>query len=106
MLNCPYFVRATAGSNPPYVDNQWFGKSITEYSGFNYSRAQFIFLKRMFQTIKYGLNDTKRIEKKQVKLMLYSFTASDMSFQTILLPKGIFGEKISQKIESLGPFLS
>ena len=34
---------------------------------------------------KYGLNDTKRIKKKHVTLILYSFTPSDMNFQTILL---------------------
>ena len=48
------------------------------------------------QTIKYGLNDTKRLKNKQVTLKLYSFTPSDMYFQTIL----------SQKVYKLRPFLS
>ena len=47
--------------------------------------------------IKYGLNDTKRIKKKQVTLILYSFTPSDMNFQTYLLPKMILAKKNSQK---------
>ena len=36
------------------------------------------------QMIKYGLNDTKRIKKKQVTSTLYSFTPSRINFQTIL----------------------
>ena len=51
-------------------------------------------------------NDTKRIKKKQVTLILYSFTPSDMNFQTILMPKVILAKFLSQKIYSLGPFLS
>ena len=34
--------------------------------------------------MEYGLNDAKRIKKKKVTLKLYSFTPSDMNFQTIL----------------------
>ena len=44
------------------------------------------------KTIKYGLNDLKRIKKKQVILILYPFTPSDNNFQTILLPKMILAE--------------
>ena len=55
--------------------------------------------------IKYGLNDTKRIKKKQVTLILYSFTPSDMNFQTMLMPKVILAKFLSHKIYSLGPFL-
>ena len=60
----------------------------------------------LIQTIEYGLNDMKRIKKKQVTLILYSFTPSDMNFQTILMPKVILAKFLSQKIYSLGPFLS
>ena len=58
------------------------------------------------QTIEYGLNDAKWIKKKEFTLILYSFTPSDMNFQTFLLPKVILVEKFSQKIYSLRPFLS
>ena len=40
----------------------------------------------------YGLNDTKRIKKKQITLILYSFTPSDLNFQTILMPKSDYGK--------------
>ena len=57
-----------------------------------------IFLRQtQIQTINYGLNDTKRIKKKQVILILYSFAHSDMNFQTVLLPKVILAKQISQK---------
>ena len=36
------------------------------------------------QTIKYSLNDIKRIKNAEFKLILYSFTTSDMNFQTFL----------------------
>ena len=59
------------------------------------------------QTIKYGLNDTKMIKKKEFTLKLYSFTiSSDMNFLTIVMPKIIFAKSLSQKIYSLEPFLS
>ena len=59
------------------------------------------------QTIKYGLNDMKRIKKKQVSWSIhYSFTPSDMNFQAILMSKVILTKILSQKIYSLGPFLS
>ena len=61
------------------------------------------------QTIKFVLDYTKRIKKKEVTyiaLILYSFTTSDMNFQTILMPKVIFAKLLSQKIYLLGPFLS
>ena len=54
----------------------------------------------------YGLNNTKRIKKKQVTLILYSVTPSDMNFQTILMPKVILAIFFVTKIYSLGPFLS
>ena len=44
--------------------------------------------------------------QKQVTLMLYSFTPSDMIFQTFLLPKVILAKKKSQKNYSHRPFLS
>ena len=54
----------------------------------------------------YGLNDTKRIKKKEVILILYSFTPSDMNFQTNLMPKVILEKSWSQNVYSLVPFLS
>ena len=49
------------------------------------------------QTIKYGPNDTKMIKKKQVTLILYLFTPSDMNFHTFWLLKVIFAKKIHKK---------
>ena len=49
------------------------------------------------QTIKYGLNVTKRIHKKQDTLIIYSFTPSDMNFQTFLLPNVILAKKTHKK---------
>ena len=52
------------------------------------------------QTIKCGLNDTKKIKKKQVILKIYSFTlytASDIVFKAFLLPKGTLAKKIITK---------
>ena len=43
------------------------------------------------KTIKYGLNDTKRIKKKQV-----TCTPSDMNVQTILMPKWFWAKILSQ----------
>ena len=48
------------------------------------------------QTIKYGLNDTKRIRKKLVTLILCSFTPSDRNFQTILMPKMILEKNFTK----------
>ena len=45
-------------------------------------------------------------KKKQVTLIVYSFTPSDMNFLTFLLPKVNLAKKNSQKIYSLRPFLS
>ena len=53
-----------------------------------------------------ALNDVKGIKKKQIELILYSFTPSDMIFHTILMPKVILAKFMSQKIHKLGPFLS
>ena len=50
------------------------------------------------QTIKYDLNAAKRIKKKQVTLILYSFTPSDMIIQTFLLPKVISALKNHKKL--------
>ena len=47
------------------------------------------------QMIKYGLNDTKRIKRKHFILILYSFTASHINFQTILMPKAILAKFLS-----------
>ena len=48
------------------------------------------------QTIKSCLNDTKRIKKKQVTLMLYSFTPSDMNFLNDFDAKVILVKFLSQ----------
>ena len=52
---------------------------------------------RQIQTIRYGLNDTKMIKKKQLTLILYSFTPSDMNFVAILMHKVILAKNLSQK---------
>ena len=44
------------------------------------------------QTIKYGLNDAKRIKKKQVTLILYSFTPSD-EFSKVFVAQSDYGKK-------------
>ena len=58
--------------------------------------TELLFLSKMqIQTIKYGRNDTKRIKKKLVTLILYSFTPFDMNFQTIVIwAKKIVREKL------------
>ena len=43
--------------------------------------------KRKFTKIKYGLNDTIRVKKKEDILIIDPFTPSNMNFQTILMPK-------------------
>ena len=45
--------------------------------------------------IEYGLKDEIRIKKNEVIMILYSFTPSDMSFQTILMPKVILANFLS-----------
>ena len=62
--------------------------------------------KSQIQTTEYVHDDTKSIKDNQVILILYSFTPTDMNFQTILMPKLILAKFLSQKIYSLGPFLS
>ena len=58
------------------------------------------------QTIECGLNDTKRITKNQVTLILYSSTPSDMIFKHFGAQSDFGKKKKSQKIYSLRPFLS
>ena len=41
------------------------------------------------------------MKKKQVTLILHSFTPSDMNFQAILMPKVILAKILSQKITHL-----
>ena len=72
----------------------------------NVSKWVFFFWQVQIQTIKYDLNDTKIIKKKQDTLILYSFTPSDMNFQTFLLPTVILAKLLSQKTFALRPFLS
>ena len=60
--------------------------------------------------------DTHKFKRLNMALMvrnetsyintLYSFAPSDIIFQTILMPKVILAKILSQKIYSLGPFLS
>ena len=53
------------------------------------------------QTLEYGLDDAMRIKKKDLVLLEYSFTPSDMSFQTIWIPKGILKKNFSRNSWSL-----
>ena len=57
------------------------------------------------QTIKYGLNDTKGIKKKQITLIIYSFTPSDMNFQTIMMLEVVLAKFLSQKSFSVRTIL-
>ena len=52
------------------------------------------------------LNMASMDKKKQVASMLYSITPSDVNLQTSLMPKVMLAKILSQKIYSLGPFLS
>ena len=45
------------------------------------------------QTLEYGLDVAMRIKEKDYILIEYSFTPSDMNFQTIWMPKGILTKK-------------
>ena len=45
--------------------------------------------------------NTKRIKKKQVILILYSFTPSDMNFQTIVVPKIFLEKMVTKKLQTL-----
>ena len=53
------------------------------------------------QTLEYGLDDAMRIKKKDLVLIEYSFTPSDMNFQTIWVPQGI----LTNGLEISGPIL-
>ena len=70
--------------------------------------SELLFLwQTQIQTIEYGLNDAKRIKKEtsDIALILWSFTPSDMNFQTISMAKGIFAKFLFQKSGPLEPFL-
>ena len=57
------------------------------------------------QMIEYGLNDTIvtiRMKKKEVVLIPYSFTPTNMNFQTILMPKVILANFCYIKNWSVG----
>ena len=66
-----------------------------------YVSELFFLWQTQIQMIEYGLNDTKRIKKKQVTyidtFLIYNYTVapSDMNFQTFLLRKVIFAKKNS-----------
>ena len=47
--------------------------------------------------IEYDLNDTIRIKKNEVVLILYSFTLSDIKFQTLLMDKMNLANILPQK---------
>ena len=87
------------------VSNFWITKimklahvHILEHTLFKNVSNRVTFLwQTQIQTIEYGLNDTKRITKNQVTLILYSSTPFDMIFQTILMPKVIFANFLSKK---------
>ena len=53
------------------------------------------------QTLEYGLDDAMRIRKKDLVLIEYSFTSSDMNFQTIWMAKGILTKIWSRNSWSL-----
>ena len=52
------------------------------------------------QTIDYDFKDKIRT-KKEVILIPYSFTPSDMNFKTILISRGIFAKILSEKADPL-----
>ena len=58
------------------------------------------------QPTKYGLYDAIRIKKKELILIIWSYTPSDMNVETILMPKLILTQKNSQKSDSYLKFLS
>ena len=71
-----------------------------------YPRDQLFSEKRKFKRLKMdGLNDTIRIKKNEVDLILYSFTPSDMNFQTIWMSKVFLAKSLSEKSWSLGTIL-
>ena len=53
------------------------------------------------QTLEYGLDDAMRIKKKDLVLIEYSFTHSDMNFKTIWISKGILAKIWSRNSWSL-----
>ena len=55
--------------------------------------------------IEYGLNDTIQIKKKELTLIFYSYTPSNVNFQGLDAHID-FEKKLSQKSGSLEPFLS
>ena len=71
----------------------------------NVLTGQLFFVTNANQMIKYGLNDTIQI-KREFLLILYSFTPSDMIFQTIMMGKTTLAKFLSQKSWPVGIFLS
>ena len=57
---------------------------------------QLICDKRKFQQSNM-FNDTIRMKKKKIKMMIYSFTPSHMNFQAILMPKEILAKFCHKK---------
>ena len=58
------------------------------------------------QTLEYDLDDAMWIKKKDDVLIEYSFTPSDMNFQTIWMPKGILTKIWSRNSWSLVTILT
>ena len=57
------------------------------------------------QTIEYCLDDMIQSKKKEVDLIFYSFTPSDLNFKTIYDAQSDLGKKCHRKGGHLEPFL-
>ena len=69
----------------------------------NGSSGPAFFWQTQIQTIEYGLNDAMRIKKKELILMIYSLTPSDINFHTTSMSNGILEN--SEKSWSAGTIL-
>ena len=67
----------------------------------NVSEGTAFLWQTQIQTINHGLYDMIRIKSKELLFILYSFTPSDINFQSILMPKVILAQFLSQKLVSL-----
>ena len=56
-----------------------------------------LFLTNANSKIRYGLNDTIRVKKKEDILIIDPFIPSNMNFQTILMPKVNLAKILSEK---------
>ena len=70
-----------------------------------YPTDQLFCNKRRFKFIEYGLNETIRIKKKEVILILYSsLLSTEMNFQTIVIPKLVRQNILIQKAGQMEPY--